>query len=123
MLHEYVQTTRKSPTTLCQFLSTLDELEVDFVSKIDRLSASCRDGINKGLHVPVWLWGQRAHYLTTINFIRLVLCRILLQQDFAQFPAWSEIRDHGMRAALAIVRMDKVPPPYQLLWYATHPSR
>lgn len=119
MLHEYVKMSNKSPTTLCQFLNRLDELEHDFTSKADRLTASCRDGINQGLQVPVWIPGQRAHFLCSINFIRLVLCRALLQQNFVQLPAWSEIRNHGMRAALDIVHMNDVPPTYQLLWYAT----
>lgn len=118
MLHEYVQTSHKSPATLCHFLNRLDELVTDFVSKIDRLSASCIDGINQGQQVPVWIWGQRAHYLCSINSIRLVLCRVLLQQSSVRLPAWSEIRSHGMRAAVYIVNMDNVPPAYQLLWYA-----
>lgn len=94
-------------------------MEVDFVSKVDRLVVSCTNGINQGLQLPAWILGQRAHYLCTINFIRLVVCRVLLQPRFVQLPAWSEVHDHAMRAALDIAHMDDVPPTYQLLWYVT----
>ncbi|KAJ5660682.1 uncharacterized protein N7484_000054 [Penicillium longicatenatum] len=116
VLHEYIQTSNESPTALCEFFSKLDELEEGFVSKVDHLSASFSEGMNLGQQMPVWLAGQRSHYLCTINFIRLILCRVLLQQSVAQLPAWSEIRSSGMRAAMAIVYMQNVPPTYQLLW-------
>ncbi|KAI0973188.1 hypothetical protein F4678DRAFT_478361 [Xylaria arbuscula] len=116
MLHEYVQTSQKSPAALCEFLNKLDELQDGFLSKADRLSESFSRGINQGQQEPLWLLGQRAHYLCTINFIRLILCRVLLHQKFSQLPAWWEIRNHGLRAALAIIHIHNVPPIYQLLW-------
>jgi hypothetical protein len=115
-VHEFVQTPKGTPATLCEFLNRLDELENDFVSKADRLLASFSEGVNQGRHVPAWLLGQRSHYLCTINFLRLIFCRVLLQQSFSKLSAWSEIRNHGMQAALAIVHMDNVPSIYQLLW-------
>ncbi|KAF7177665.1 hypothetical protein CNMCM7691_006026 [Aspergillus felis] len=116
VLHEYIQTSNESSAALCEFFSKLDELEQGFVSKADRLSASFSAGVNLGQQTPVWLAGQRSHYLCTINFIRLILCRVLLQQSVSQLPAWAEIRASGMRAAMAIVYLHNVPPTYQLLW-------
>lgn len=116
VLHEYVQTSKHSPESLCEFLNRLDELEGNFVSKVDCLLASFREGINQGRQVPVWLLGQRSHYLCTVNFLRLIFCRALLQPSFSRLPAWSKIRSHGMRAAEAIVHMDNAPSAYRLLW-------
>lgn len=116
MLHEYVESSNKSPAALCEFFNRLDELEDEFVSKADRLSASFSNNVNLNQQAPVWLAGQQSHYICTMNFIRLILCRVLLQHSFSQLPAWSEIRTRGMRAALAIVHTQNVPPTYQLLW-------
>lgn len=117
-VHDYVQIRRKSSETLCRFLRQLDELEQCFTLKLSRLSVSYAEGISETRSEPIWLCGQRSHYLCSINFVRLTFCRILLEPRLSQLPAaWSEIRTQGMTAASNVVDGLIVTPAYQMMWF------
>ncbi|KAK4942028.1 hypothetical protein LTR10_018209 [Elasticomyces elasticus] len=113
LVHDYVQLGKKTSATLCQFLRQLDELEQSFILKLSNLSASPAEAGSE----PVWLSGQRSHFLCSINFVRLIFCRILLEPRLSRLPAaWSEIRTHGMAAASKVVDGLTVNPVYQMMW-------
>lgn len=116
-VYNYLQLRKKSPSTLCQFLQQLDTSEQNFIAKIDCLSASFVDGINRAQCEPEWVAGQRAHYLCTINYMRLTFCRVLLEPRLSQLEIWSEIHTHAMTAAFNIVHIANVPLVYRMMWY------
>ncbi|KAM0415971.1 hypothetical protein ACHAPT_013070 [Fusarium lateritium] len=116
LFYDYQKIPNKSPEKLCNVLEKLGELENDFIGQVNQMSASFTHGMNQGQPEPSWLPAQKAHFICSINFIRLILCRILLEPTLSQLPVWAEIRSHGIRAALAIVHMKHVPPEYQLMW-------
>jgi hypothetical protein len=86
------------------------------MSQMDALIYSFSDGINKSHPVPLWVRGQKAHFLCTLNFIRLTLSRILLQPLLPKLPIISQIRSHANEAAMNVVHMSDVPQAYRMMW-------
>ncbi|KAJ5563953.1 hypothetical protein N7513_000195 [Penicillium frequentans] len=115
-VYEYLQIRKKSPTVLCEFLKNLSKLESDFVRKFESVSNSFAAGSNNSIREPLWVSGQRSHYLCTLNYLRLSLSRILLQPSISDLPVWSEIRSQAINAALNTVQMSEVPHVYRLMW-------
>jgi hypothetical protein len=115
-VYDYTQSPKKSSALLSQFLRQLKVLEHDFLSQIDRLISSFVTGVNKSHPVPLWVYGQKAHYCCTLNFIRLTLSRILLQPSLPQVSILSQIRTQANEAAINVVEMDEVPELYRVMW-------
>ncbi|KAL4810487.1 hypothetical protein BDV18DRAFT_156847 [Aspergillus unguis] len=108
-VYDYTQAVKKSSAVLSQFLQQLRELEHEFISQIDRLICSFESGVNKSRAVPPWVYGQKAHYLCTLNFIRLTLSRILSQPSLPNLPIISQIRTCADEAAMHVVDLGHVP--------------
>lgn len=115
-VYDYTQSSKKSPALLSQFLRHLKELELEFLSQIDTLTTSFVSGINKSHSMPLWVYGTKAHYCCTLNFIRLTISRILLQPSLPQVPILSQIRTQAKEAATDLVEIREVPEVYRSMW-------
>lgn len=116
-VYDYMDSRNMSLTTLCQFLRRLDDLESDVCSTYENIELGFPGSSNRAMDGSSWVHGQRSHLLCSINFIRLVFCRVLLEPRLPTLPAWSELHLQASVATSNVVNMLIEPPVYQMMWY------
>ena len=108
VIRSHVEESDKSPDTLLNTLSRLDELEQQGLFVAD-----------DALGLPEWALGQRSHYYFTLNHTRLKLCRAMFRPGIEKFTGYEQIRNYALSAATAISDTTDFPLIYRKTWFVS----